>query len=164
MVFTNMLTFITRPATLNDASAITDMMAALAREEGGKHCLNTSQFVQHMEQGTPELLIYVAMKQATYLGCVIAYKGYDVLSTSCGYHVSDVYVYPQARRQGVARQLLAALAGKGLQEGLEWMSWTVLHTNESAKAFYHVLNAETVGVDFMAMGASSMAHLAKAVS
>ncbi len=151
-------------ANRKDMQAVAAMMQALAREEGDKgRC--TSEALQHqLQHGVPELLIYVASDVDDMMGCVLAYPGYDVLSASPGLHLSDLYVKPAYRRQGVGSALMQHLAQAALQRDMQWMSWTTLRANRHATAFYQALGASDVGVRFMAMGTRALRQLCREVT
>ena len=54
-------------------------------------------------------------------------------------HVTDVYVRPEARRQGVAHELVRQLAAGIRDLGAEWVSLDVLTDNREGRAFWERL-------------------------
>ena len=149
---------------------VVQMMQALAREEGQKAQLTVAGLSAQLRREAPDLRVWLAITARdpaageAGAGCVIGYPGFDVLSGVRGLHLCDLYVPPSFRRQGVARALLAHLAGACLAEGLGWMSWTVSETNASARCFYQSLGAQRVDVDFMALGVTSIQQLSRQIS
>ncbi|WP_431195967.1 GNAT family N-acetyltransferase [Mycobacterium camsae] len=53
-----------------------------------------------------------------------------------GMYLEDLYVRPPFRRRGLARGLLAALAGECVRNGYSRLSWAVLNWNSDAIALY----------------------------
>lgn len=51
-------------------------------------------------------------------------------------YMQDLYVLPVHRQQGFAKQLLKALAEKGLSEGWERIYWVADNDNKQAQALY----------------------------
>ena len=59
-----------------------------------------------------------------------------------GIHLEDLFVRARFRRRGVARALLAALAGECLDNGYTRLSWAVLNWNSDAIALYDGIGAQ----------------------
>ncbi len=53
-----------------------------------------------------------------------------------GIYLEDLFVRPQFRRRGLARKLLATLAGECIERGYTRLSWAVLDWNVNAIALY----------------------------
>jgi ribosomal protein S18 acetylase RimI-like enzyme len=144
--------------------AIVECMRELAAYEGGACQLTVESLLKAQNDVlSPPLLIYVAVLKEEVVGCIIAYSGFDVLSASRGMHLSDLYVLPHARRAGIATALMERLCRDVLEQGGEWVSWTVLKNNKMAKRFYQKVDADQVDVDFMALGVSGMKQLCRFV-
>ena len=81
-------------------------------------------------------------------GCVIGYLlyhfGYDSDGAFRNLHMVDLYVDAKARRQGIGRGLMMAVAAVGRQSGAREMIWSVYHANELAAAFYERLGAQKI--------------------
>ncbi len=148
-----------RNAIADDYPAIIAMMHALAAEEQGICRLTESELERQVAAGTPALTVYVAEPHGIPCGCILAYPGYDVLSASSGWHLSDFFVQREYRGKGIGTALLARLADDGLRNGREWISWTVLASNHAAASFYKRRGASGVDVRFMAMGMTAMHRL-----
>lgn len=58
-----------------------------------------------------------------------------------GIYLEDFYVTPAMRGRGIGRALMARLARRCVDEGLERMDWAVLTWNEPAIAIYRGLGA-----------------------
>ena len=153
--------YIIRLPSKHDYHTISDMLHLLAAEEGSACRLDAEALVLQVNRGEPELIMRVAEKDGELLGCAIAYIGYDVLSASRGLHLSDVFVMPAHRSHGIGTAFFASFAEHAKAHALEWMSWTMLTTNQAAKRFYDRLGASHVDVHFMAMGRSALLKIGK---
>jgi ribosomal protein S18 acetylase RimI-like enzyme len=151
-----------RPAGTDDLPDLVAMMHALAVEEGSQSELTVATLQEAAERGQPSLIMFLAVTQDTPpvpAGGLIAYAGFDVLSATIGSHLSDIYIRPDQRGQGIGTALFHALSRHTLEEGGAWVSWTVMRQNEAARGFYRHLGACDVNVQFMAMGATAMRQL-----
>ncbi|HEY2590894.1 MAG TPA: GNAT family N-acetyltransferase [Steroidobacteraceae bacterium] len=74
-------------------------------------------------------------------GFAVYFFNYSTFLGRPGLYLEDLYVRPAARRRGVARRLLAHLAGIALERGCGRMEWAVLDWNERAIGFYVSLGA-----------------------
>ena len=81
-------------------------------------------------------------------GCVIGYLlyhfGYDSDGAFRNLHIVDLYVDAKARKQGIGRGLIKAVAAVGRQAGAREMIWSVYHANDLAAAFYERLGAQKI--------------------
>lgn len=146
-----------RPATSEDAPALTALLHQLYAEEGYETSLQPEQLAAQLAgEGEVVLRALVAEENGTMLAVVFFYAGYDLLSASSGYHLADIIVQPAIRQQGIGRQLMQALAARTLDEGKEWVSLTVLKQNIPAHAFYTKLGMTQVEVNFFAIGARGL--------
>ena len=59
-----------------------------------------------------------------------------------GIYLEDLFVRPAFRRRGLARALLATLAGECVAKGYTRLSWAVLNWNADAIALYDAIGAE----------------------
>lgn len=63
--------------------------------------------------------------------------------------LSDLYIAPEARGQGVGRALMDALRSEARVHGAERVVFTVWRRNAPARAFYAALGAEVVGEEIL---------------
>lgn len=138
---------------------LADMAAALAREEDRATEASAQRISQAIKDGSACFL--VAEREKNPVGMAMFYSGYDLESAAKGVHLADLYVNPAARRQGVARQLIKAVAEWACTHHHAWMSLTVLSQNEAAKALYLSLGLQQVEVQFLAIGPTGLKRLSE---
>lgn len=78
------------------------------------------------------------------VGLAVFYYTYSTFASSRGLYLEDLYVKPEARGKGVARELLAYLSRLGMEQGCSRMDWAVLDWNELAKGFYRRIGARPI--------------------
>jgi GNAT superfamily N-acetyltransferase len=144
------------PVQPSDYKYIIELLHELSKHENTISQLNIVQLKKAMQADNPKLEALVAKHCDDVIGCVLFYRGFDVLSASYGFHISDIIVAQNMRGNGVGSKLISYLSEHGLKQGLQWLSWTVDAHNEKAKNFYLSLGATVINVNFMAMGASAM--------
>jgi ribosomal protein S18 acetylase RimI-like enzyme len=57
-------------------------------------------------------------------------------------HLADLYVVKSARRKGVGRALMAAVARECRKAGGTWVAWYVQRDNREARGFYRAIGAK----------------------
>jgi GNAT superfamily N-acetyltransferase len=73
--------------------------------------------------------------------------------------VNDLYVAPGARRRGLGRALIGAIASEALQAGGSFLWWDADHGDELAQAFHRSLGAvEEPTVSFLLGGTTFLRH------
>jgi GNAT superfamily N-acetyltransferase len=75
-------------------------------------------------------------------GIALFFTNYSTWRGAPGVYLEDLYVRPQFRRKGYAKQLLKALATETLKIGGKRLEWSCLKWNESALKFYNSLGAQ----------------------
>jgi len=86
----------------------------------------------------------VAEQDGKVIGYLLYHFGYDSDGAFSNLHVVDLYVDPNARKQGVGRTLMMAAAGIARQAGSQEIIWSVYHANELATEFYQRLGARRI--------------------
>jgi ribosomal protein S18 acetylase RimI-like enzyme len=76
------------------------------------------------------------------IGYALFWQSYVTETEMTGGLLSDLYVLPAWRRQGVARALLAASARASAETGGEFLVWAVDADNGHAREFYRTLSRE----------------------
>ncbi len=75
------------------------------------------------------------------VGFAVFYYTYSTFVGLPGLYLEDLYVKPDARGEGVGRELFRHLARLARQKGCWQIEWAVLHWNEVAIRFYRRLGA-----------------------
>ncbi len=86
----------------------------------------------------------VAEEDGGVIGYVLYHFGYDSDRAFRNLHIVDLYVTSAARRKGVGRALMMAVAGVARETGSREMIWSVYHANDIAAAFYGKLGAQRI--------------------
>ena len=104
--------------------------------------------------GTPELLFealfgarpscegLVAERDGTVVGFAIFHGTFSTWECRAGLWLEDLYVPVAARRGGVGRALLGALAAIAVQRGCPRLEWHALDWNDPALSFYEQIGAQ----------------------
>lgn len=153
--------FSIRPAQAKDAAAIASLLTQLNAGEGYA-IISSPEAIAHAlfnEAREVKLQALVALRAGEIIGVLLYYAGYDTLSASVGFHLADMVVRNDARRQGVGRALMRELASTAQVENKAWVSLTAMKDNAEAQAFYKMLGMTQVNVDFFAMGKTTLAQM-----
>lgn len=131
-----------RPATIADAEAIFAFGDGLNRSEGDPLEFWTPDSVR-AELFGPEPQMHVLMAELD--GRSVGYAGFgeswDSAHAARGLYLYDLYVEESARRHGVGRALMTALAREVKARGKVFLWWCRKPDNERAGAFYRGLGA-----------------------
>lgn len=129
-----------RPASRADAAAVVAMVHELCAHEGDP----TGNFTRETfeREGCGEgaaFALLLAERGGEALGYIQLQPAYDNGFALRGFYVSDLYVRPAARRQGIGRALLAATAQIARANGIGYLWLTAQTRNTGAHAFYRTL-------------------------
>src|SRR5262245_15799286 len=126
-----------RPAVVADGARIAAMAAELLAYEGKPPASFTAADVRRDGFGRKRAFsVLVAEERRTLVGYALFHPGYDPDTGSRGMLVADLFVAARARRRGLGRALLAAVAHECKRAGGRWLFWFVAPTNRTARAFY----------------------------
>lgn len=79
----------------------------------------------------------LAKRAEQAVGVVLAAPIFSTIHGGAGLYVSDLWVAPQARGEGLSRQLLAALLQEGARRSMgRFLKLAVYHNNPNARAAY----------------------------
>jgi len=127
-----------RPACVEDGPKILAMLTDLASFEGAPHHPHLSHEVLQRDVFglSPKLRIMVAEgKPATLVGIVVCFENYSTWEGRVGIHITDLWVEPEARGQGVGETLIEEVIALHPQERIDAF---VLRENK-ARWFYEHL-------------------------
>lgn len=141
MIFLNITI---RKATPSDASSIHSLIYKLAQFERMESSFTLT--VQRLEEilRNQRMEAFIAVNDTRVVGVALYYivfttfKGADVLK------LEDLYIEEDQRHQGIAQQLMQALAQEAELKGYDALSWSCLTWNTPALMLYHRLDAKIV--------------------
>jgi GNAT superfamily N-acetyltransferase len=132
-----------RRAIPADAADITGMIHALAEfERAADQCTVTeTQISTALFGNSPAVHAHVAEVDGEIAAMALWFVNFSTWDGVAGIYLEDLFVRPGFRRRGLARALLAALAGECLDKGYTRLSWAVLNWNVDAIALYDGVGA-----------------------
>lgn len=136
-----------RRATIDDADALAELARGLNAHQGdpvGNFDASTIRRDGFGER--PCWTALIAERDGRALGYAMFQAAYDAPHAVRGLYLQDIYVRDEARRRGVGRALMAALAREARDAGCSFFWWTAKQWNSEALEFYRRLGAasETV--------------------
>lgn len=133
-----------RRAAPHDVAAITEMIHALAEfEHAADQCTVTeTQIAAALFGDPPTVYGHVAEADGEIAAMALWFLNFSTWDGVAGIYLEDLFVRPQFRRRGLARALLAALAGECRHRGYTRLSWAVLNWNADAIALYDEIGGE----------------------
>lgn len=84
---------------------------------------------------------HVAESDGAVVGFALWYVTFSTWTGTAGLWLEDLFVRPAARKSGLGRSLLQALAALCVERGYRRFEWWVLDWNEPAIGFYRSLGA-----------------------
>ena len=132
-----------REAGVEDADTILDFIRALARYEREPDAVRTTaaNLRAQMAATSPPFHCLLAEADARPVGFALYFFNYSTWRGRPGLFVEDIFVDPSARRGGVGRALMQALARIAVERDCGRMEWMVLDWNQPAIDFYAQLGA-----------------------
>ncbi|MEM1312986.1 MAG: GNAT family N-acetyltransferase [Pseudomonadota bacterium] len=136
-----------REAEDRDAAAL----AALAnlvgeRVHGGAGAMTEEIVLRDVLTPATELRALVAEVEGEVAGMALHLFAYETAFAARGRYLQDIAVFPGARRRGVARALIAALARLTRDEGGEFLWWMNMDTMPEGRALYRKICDEEAAV------------------
>lgn len=150
-----------RLAVPDDAEAITEMLASLARAMGdGTEFASTPDAIRQNGFG-PKALFSVMISQDA--GLSLFFPHFSTTRGQSGVYVQDLWVAPAARQKNLGTRLLAATAAHAAQSwGAQYLALTTHGHNAAARAFYQRLGfiaaADDVPMSLSGAGFVSLAR------
>ncbi|OBJ51974.1 GNAT family N-acetyltransferase [Mycobacterium asiaticum] len=127
-----------RHATAADVSDVAAMIHELAEfEHAADECSVTeNQLSAALFGDSPTVRGHVAEIEGEIAAMALWFLNFSTWDGVPGIYLEDLYVRPSFRRRGLARALLATLAGECVRNGYTRLSWAVLNWNVDAIALY----------------------------
>jgi len=155
------MTPIIRLAVARDA----DALAALAEEfhiaHGDPTGYLTAEAIRRDGFGAdPEFVVLLAEGEDGLLGYALFYDAYEPSYAARGVYMADLFVRPVARRLGLGRRLIAAVADHGRRRGRTYVWWVARAENTPAHGFYKTLASVELDTKAFAVVLDDFAALA----
>jgi GNAT superfamily N-acetyltransferase len=133
-----------RRAKPEDTADITAMIHGLAEfERAPDRCTVTETHISTALFGSyPTVHGHVAEVDGEVAAMALWFLSFSTWDGVAGIYLEDLFVRPRFRRRGLARALLAALAGECVDNGYTRLSWAVLNWNSDAIALYDEIGAQ----------------------
>ncbi|EDP61407.1 GCN5-related N-acetyltransferase [alpha proteobacterium BAL199] len=131
------MTVIVRPMVVGDASEVARMAAALSAHEGAAPPPFDAATIERWAFGPDRRFDgLVAMADNRHVGYALFHDAFHVGQGAPGLFLMDLYTDPVARRQGVGRALVDAVAAIARERDGTWVVWQAHPDNVEALAFY----------------------------
>lgn len=119
---------------------LTEMVQALHRHYGRHKGLAReklrAELAANGPDGTGLYDCLIAYRDGAPVGLAMFSRVWDPGLLAVGWYIRDVYVRPEARRQGVARKLFVAVAREAQKRGIVRLDWHTDAGNAPAVALY----------------------------
>ena len=150
-----------RGAVADDAATLVSLVHQFEREEGKSAARLTVADV--LAQGFGErarFSVLLAEDAGRALGYALFYPSYDSEHAARGLYLQDLFVVPEARRRGVGRALIAAVARACQADGGCYLFWNALANNDAGRAFYRRIGAREEPVVTLSLQPDALRRLA----
>jgi GNAT superfamily N-acetyltransferase len=138
--------FVIRTAKPGDIPAIFAMIAELAEFEKLSHLLVVDEAMLHDaffgERPSCESLI--GEQDGLPVAYALFFHNFSTFLGRKGLYLEDLYVKPEYRGKGYAKEMLTQLARLAIERGCGRFEWSVLDWNENAIRFYQSLGADVL--------------------
>ena len=128
-----------RPATKEDEADLLRMMRKLAEQEPGAYFFDElvvrrvlREFLANLNLGK----VWIFSEGAAPAGYIVLTLGYSFEYHGRDAFVDELYVEPQYRRRGIARQTLRFVEEQAREMGVQAVHLEVDHGNDPAKELY----------------------------
>ena len=132
-----------RPAAPTDLPLICALIRELAEYEHLSHevRLNDEALGNHLFGPHPMAEVLIAELDGEAVGFALFFHNFSTFEGRPGIYLEDLFVRPHARRHGLGKALLAALAALAVERDCARLEWWVLDWNAPSIAFYQSLGA-----------------------
>lgn len=130
-----------RPALASDAETLAALAEKFHRAHNDPTGFLTADAIRRDGFGDdPEFQVMVADAGTGGLrGYALFYDAYEPSYAARGVYMADLYVQPAARRGGLGRRLIAAVAADARSRGRRYIWWVAQAVNAEAHVFYRTL-------------------------
>ncbi|BBK33171.1 acetyltransferase (GNAT) family protein [Stella humosa] len=154
-------TIAVRRAVAADVPTLVRFSRALSRHEGDptRH-ITAERLLADGFGSRPEFRAWLAEIDGRPVGYSFDNDAYSSVYCERGIYLMDIFVLARARRRGVARALLVAVARAARRRSRTFMWWSSNEKNAGAHAFYAGIGAREYGVREHVLGTAALAALA----
>lgn len=141
---TSLMTVHIRPARLEDAGRILELIIELADYERARHEVVASLADIERSLFSPEATAkaLICERDGQVIGYAVYFFSYSTWLGSNGIYLEDLYITPDQRGSGAGKQLLRHIAREACDKGCGRLEWSVLDWNEPAIQFYRSIGAQ----------------------
>jgi GNAT superfamily N-acetyltransferase len=151
-----------RAATADDAESIVALVHRFNLEDGNPPGATTAEAFRSLGFGTPPRFHTVlAEDEEQVLGYALYFPSYDTDYGAKGFYLQDLYVLPEARRRGIGRALMTAVARACRADGGRYLFWNALERNRAGRAFYRQIGAREEPVVTLSLQPDALERLAE---
>jgi ribosomal protein S18 acetylase RimI-like enzyme len=151
-----------RAAVPADAEIIAAFARALSLEEGlPAPALQASHVREEGFGAGARFRALLAERAGRPVGYALFYRAYATEHGERGLYLQDLYVLPEARRQGTGRALMAAVARACQADGGCYVFWNARPRNRAALAFYRALGARKEPTVMLSLQPDALERLAR---
>ena len=130
---------IVRKATVDDLNQLAVLFDEYRQFYGASSNLNLSQQFLKQRFENQESVIFIHVKDDVFTGFILLYLGFSSVACSTYYILDDVYVTPQFRRQGSAKQLIDTAILFARHENALRISLETQKTNRESHRLYEAM-------------------------
>lgn len=151
-----------RRAAQRDSAAIVQLAAAAAAEAGAASALDPERVRAHAFGANPLFEVWLAepARHAAPAALAVISTSYDFRRACPGVTLCELYVVPDARRLGLARKLMSAVARRARALGARELAITTGVDNETAQRFFAAVGAQRRDAAVFMMSADGIEWLA----
>jgi ribosomal protein S18 acetylase RimI-like enzyme len=150
-----------REAVAGDAATLVSLVHQFEREEGKSAARLTVADVLAQGFGErPRFCVLLAEDAGQALGYALFYPSYDSEHAASGLYLQDLFVVPGARRRGVGRALMAAVARACHADGGCYLFWNAHEDNHTGRAFYRRIGGREEPVVTLSLQPDALRRLA----
>jgi len=136
-----------RPAGPDDAEALAPLVRALALFDGKGDVghLTPATIAAWLTGPTPAFDAVIALADGEALGYAAFYRAFSLYRGGPLMLLENLYVTEAARKRGVGRRLVAAVAAEAQRRGYQRMELHVTESNRATRTFYERIGLHAPG-------------------
>ena len=141
MVSKEVTGLVVRMATVDDAAALNDMVAAFAAFERLPNNSTTESLRAELSSSDRVIQTVLAFLDGKPVGMAVFFQTYSTFAARRGLYLEDIYVKEEFRNLGIATAILRFIAKTAVERNYARVEFTVLLWNTVAIEFFETLGA-----------------------